>query len=80
MTPEERSELLLEIKCAIKEGEPKLCPQEIEWVKRAIEIQTKRIAFMDSVISKSLAGLLWSFILFLGYLAMEFLRSHGFKP
>jgi hypothetical protein len=53
--------------------------EEQRWVRIAIEAQAKRIKFRDAVIEKSLAGLVWSGIVGIGYLFMDYLRNHGFK-
>ncbi len=53
--------------------------EEQRWVRIAIEAQAKRIKFRDAVIEKSLAGLVWSGIVGIGYLFMDYLRNHGLK-
>jgi hypothetical protein len=80
MTNEERQELIRDIMLALHEAEPKLSDEETRWVRNAIARQEQQLKFRAAVIEKSLAGLLWMFLGFIGYLGLEFLKSHGFKP
>jgi hypothetical protein len=56
-----------------------LSEEEQRWVRLAIEAQAKRIRFRDAVIEKSLAGLVWSGLVGIGYLIVDYLRAHGLK-
>ena len=80
MTPEERSELAAEIALIIQSTPRKeLNEQELQWVRLAIEAESRKIRFRDAVIEKSLAGLVWSAIVGCGYILLDFLKNHGLK-
>ena len=80
MTPEERSELAAEIALIIQSAPKKeLNEQELQWVRLAIEAESRKIRFRDAVIEKSLAGLVWSAIVGFGYIFLDFLKNHGLK-
>ena len=57
-----------------------LTDEERGWVRLAIKKEAQTIAFRQAVIEKSLGGLVWAAIAFIGYLAMQFLQAKGFKP
>lgn len=80
MTPEERTQLAAEI-ALILQSTPKkeLTDEELQWVRLAIEAESRKIRFRDAVIEKSLAGLVWSAIAGFGYVLLDFLKNHGFK-
>ena len=59
---------------------PHLSDDEQRWVRLAIKKEAQSIAFRNAVIEKSLAGLVWAGLAFLGYLALEFLKFKGYKP
>jgi hypothetical protein len=80
MTPEERSALAVEIALIIQSSPKKeLTEQELQWVRLAIEAESRKIRFRDAVIEKSLAGLAWSAIVGFGYIFLDFLKNHGLK-
>lgn len=56
-----------------------LTPEEQEWVRKAIEAESRKIRFRDAVIEKSLAGLVWAALLFLGAAVWSYVRTllHG---
>lgn len=56
-----------------------LSDEEQEWVRVSIAAQARRIKFRDAVIEKSLAGLVWSAVVGVGYVFLEYLRSRGLK-
>ena len=66
---------------AVKEAMPTalLNAEEYRWVQLAIKREAQIIAFRQSVIDKTLAGLVWALILGLGVLVKEYLASHGLK-
>lgn len=80
MTPEERAQLASEI-ALILQSTPKkeLTDEELQWVRLAIEAESRKIKFRDAVIEKSLAGLVWSAIVGFGYILLDFAKNHGFK-
>lgn len=81
MTPEERAQLAAEIALVIQSAHRKeLTEEELQWVRLAIEAESRKIRFRDAVIEKSLAGLAWSAIAGFGYILLDFAKSHGFKP
>lgn len=80
MTPEERSQLAAEIALIIQSTPKKeLTDEELQWVRLAIEAESRKIRFRDAVIEKSLAGLVWSVILGFGYVLLDFFKNHGLK-
>lgn len=82
MTPEERTELVLEITKALAcaTPQPQLTEDELRWLKLAIEVEGKRKAFRDAVIEKTLTGLIWLALLGIGSIFYEWAQNHGFKP
>lgn len=56
-----------------------LTTDEQQWVRLAIIKQEQSIALRQAIIEKSLAGLVWSAIVGLGFIFLDFLKSHGFK-
>lgn len=83
MTPEERSELVASLAAAIKETQqhqnPQLTDEELQWVRLAISAEARKIKFRDAVIEKSLTGLVWSGIVGVAYVFLDFLKNHGLK-
>lgn len=80
MNPEERAQLIADITAALKAAQTnELTDDERQWVRLAIEAEARKIRFRDAVIEKSLAGLVWSGILGIGYILLDFLKNHGFK-
>lgn len=82
MTPEERTELVLEITKALacSTNPHQLSDEELQWVRLAIAAEARKIKFRDAVIEKTLAGLAWLVILGIGSVFLEWLRNHGYKP
>lgn len=66
---------------AVKEAMPNalLNAEEYRWVQLAIRGEAQRIAFRQSVIDKTLTGLVWALILGVGIMVKEYLSSHGLK-
>lgn len=56
-----------------------LTEEEQHWVRLAIIKQEQSIKLRQAIIEKSLAGLVWSGIVGLGFIFLDFLKSHGFK-
>lgn len=80
MTPEDRAQLIADITAALKNAQnQELTDEERQWVRLAIEAEARKIRFRDAVIEKSLAGLVWSGILGIGYILLDFLKNHGLK-
>ena len=79
MTPEERTQFALDVAAALKADDNCLNSDEQQWVRLAIAKQEQSIALRQAIIEKSLAGLVWSAIVGLGYVFLDFLKNHGFK-
>ena len=67
---------------AVREAMPTalLNAEEYRWVQLAIKREAQTIAFRQSVIDKTLTGLVWALIVGLGVLVKEYLAAHGWKP
>lgn len=80
MSPEERATLVAEIAVALQALPKKeLTEDELQWVRLAIAAEARKIKFRDAVIEKSLTGLVWSGIVGIGYVLLDFLKTHGLK-
>jgi hypothetical protein len=81
MTPEERTQFISDVAAAIKASEPApvLTEEEQQWVRLAIQKEAQSIKLRQAVIEKTLAGLVWSAIVALGYVLIDFAKNHGFK-
>lgn len=80
MSPEDRAALVAEIAVALQALPKKeLNEDELQWVRLAIAAEARKIKFRDAVIEKSLTGLVWSGIVGIGYVLLDFLRTHGVK-
>jgi len=81
MTPEERAEFVADVASAIKASEPipVLTEEEQQWVRLAIQKEAQSIKLRQAVIEKTLAGLVWSAIVWLGVVFLDFAKNHGFK-
>ena len=80
MSPEERSQLIADIASALKQAQSQeLTDEERQWVRLAIEAEARKIKFRDAVIEKTLSGLVWAGLVGLGYIVIDFLKSHGLK-
>ena len=78
MTPEERKALIAEIVEVMQATKPQLTDEEMQWVRLAIQAESKKIRFRDAVIEKTLGSLVWSAIAGLGYLLLDYLKARGF--
>ncbi len=63
---------------AIEEYMPK--PEEREFLALAVRRAARREQLQQAIIEKSLAGLVWAAILFLGVVFFEYISDHGWKP
>lgn len=80
MTPEERAQLIADITAALKAAQKSdLTDEEKQWVRLAIEAEARKIRFRDAVIEKTLTGLVWAGVVGVGYIFLDFFKSHGFK-
>lgn len=80
MTAEERAQLIAEIAAAIGSSRSnELTDEERQWVRLAIAAEARKIKFRDAVIEKTITGLVWSGVLGIGYVFLDFFRNHGLK-
>ena len=81
MTPQERQDLIADIIAALKNAEPRLCPEELAWVKNAIARQEQQLKFRQAVIEKTTAGVVWMIIVGVALVFLDYGKNHfGFKP
>jgi 20S proteasome alpha/beta subunit len=73
-----KEELIALLKDAIKQAseEHPLSDEEVKWVRLAIENEAKKSEFRKAIIEKSLGGLAWAALCGIGYLMLEFLKTH----
>lgn len=76
-----RARLVRDIAEAVRQhSNDSLSDDERRWVRLAIEKEVQSIAFRRAVINKTISSLIWSAFIGLGYLLLDFLKNHGFKP
>ena len=82
MNAEERSEFIADIAAAIRElaAPTMLSDDEQRWVRMAIKREAQISEFRKAIIEKTLGGLLWAAVVAIGYFALDFLKTHGFRP
>ncbi len=82
MNAEERTELIAGIAAAVREiGAPTpLSDDEQRWVRMAIKREAQVSEFRKAIVEKTLGGLLWAAVVAIGYFALDFLKTHGFRP
>jgi len=73
-----KEELVALLKDAIKQvsEENPLSDEEVKWVRLAIENEAKKSEYRKAIIEKSLAGLAWAALCGIGYLMLEFFKTH----
>jgi 20S proteasome alpha/beta subunit len=73
-----KEELIALLKDAIKQAseEHPLSDEEVKWVRLAIENEAKKSEFRKAIIEKSLGGLAWAALCGIGYLILEFVKTH----
>ena len=54
----------------------RLSPDEIHWVRMAIQAEAERASLRKAIIEKSLAGLMWIAIVAAGGWLVDFVTSH----
>ena len=79
MTPEERKCLIAEIAEVLRFEAPQLTEEEQTWVRMAIQKEAQSIKFRNAIIEKTLGGLIWSAIVGVGYILLDFAKNHGFR-
>ena len=78
MTPDERQELVYLVTTAVESVvvNNRLSPDEIHWVRMAIQAEAERASLRKAIIEKSLAGLMWIAIVAAGGWLVDFVTSH----
>lgn len=79
MTPEDRAQLIADLKAALQTAPSQLTEEEQAWVRLAIQKEAQSIALRKAIIEKTLTGLIWSAIVGCGYVFLDFLRNHGLR-
>lgn len=76
-----RSVLIADITKAVRDAIPaaSMTEDEHRWLRAAIQADAERAALRKAVIEKSIIGLFWVFLLFVGKVLYEYLLSHGWK-
>jgi hypothetical protein len=71
-------ELIALVKSAVNEAveQHPLSPDEVHWVRMAIEAQAERAKLRKAIIEKSLAGLCWIAIVAIGGWFADFFMGH----
>ena len=78
MTPEERAALAAEIAAHLRRRtDAHLTGEEQRWVRMAIQREAQSIELRRAIIEKSLGSLVWSAIVGLGYLLIDYLKNRG---
>jgi len=78
MSPDERQELISLVTTAVESAvvNNRLSPDEIHWVRMAIQAEAERASLRKAIIEKSLAGLMWIAIVAAGGWLVDFVTSH----
>lgn len=73
-----RLELVQLVKNAVSEAVEShpLSPDEVHWVRMAIQAEAERAQYRKAIIEKSLAGLVWIGIVAVGGWIADFVVSH----
>lgn len=79
MTPVERADFTKSIVAALKDGDHMLNDDERQWVRLAIKREAQSFQLRQAIIEKTLSGLVWFFVVGIGYVFIEFLRGKGLK-
>ena len=78
MTSEERAAFAAEIAACLRpEPASTLTEEEQRWVRMAIQREAQSIELRRAIIEKSLGSLVWSAIVGLGYLLIDYLKGRG---
>ena len=73
-----RLELISLVKTAVNEAveQHPLSPEEVHWVRMAIQAEAERAELRKAIIQKSLAGLVWLGIVAAGGYLVDFFTAH----
>lgn len=77
--PQEREQLIADIAAAVRATAPVLSDDELRWVRLAIQREAQSIVLRRAIIEKTLAGLVWSAIIGLGVVLMDFVKARGWR-
>ena len=79
MTPEERAAFAAEVAACLSPAPAvnTLTEEEQQWVRMAIQREAQSIELRRAIIEKSLGSLVWSAIVGLGYLLLDYLKGRG---
>lgn len=80
MTPEERQEFIHAVAAEVRNKAPVLSEDELVWVRMAIKREAQSIALRQAIIEKSLSSLVWSGVVAIGYMFVQWVAAHGYKP
>lgn len=82
MTPKERADFIEELTAAIhpRVGDVTLTDGERQWVRNAIRMQEQSYKLRQAIIEKTLSGLVWAAVVWVGYVILGWLTAHGYKP
>ena len=80
MTPEDRAAFAAEIAACLRPAtSSNLTEEEQRWVRMAIQREAQSIELRRAIIEKSLGSLVWSAIVGLGLLLLDYLKTHGLR-
>jgi hypothetical protein len=83
MTPEEREALIADIVTAIHKRATDvvvtLSPEEIQYVRLAIQKESQSIKLRQAVIEKTITGLVWLVVVAVGTILLGWMKQHGYK-
>lgn len=84
LTAEERAELIHDFTQALAcAAHPQLSDEELQWVRLAIQAESRKIKFRDAIIEKTVGALIVMAISAvlgtIGYLIVDFAKNHGLK-
>lgn len=81
MSPEDRAAFIRELSETL--GAPahsSLSDDEQRWVRMAIKREAQSIELRKAIIEKTLVGLAWMAVLWLGSMFLTWASAHGYKP
>lgn len=81
MTPDDRTQFIKDVAEAIANASATspLSDDERRWVRLAIRREAQSVTMRQAIIEKTLAGLVWAALGWVGYVLVEFLKNHGAK-
>lgn len=80
MTHEERAQFIAEVASAVRStGGGELTEEERQWVRLAIQREAQSIKLRQAVIEKTISSLLWSLLVGVGFLVLDYLKNGGGK-